>query len=305
MSRPLAVCLKSVHATSVPLRLDPSGRAIRADESPMAVNPADLAALGLALGLLGGAPERRVLALTVGPFAWEEPLRFALAAGASEALRVWNPAWPSGQWEGAVDGSAAHTRLAAEAAAEALRSTMGHDRPGLVLTGEASADAGHGCFGAFLAHALGAAFAHRAVALEPDGADWRVRVKLERGYTQEMALRAPAVVTVSAALPAPPYPSLPAWMASRTAIIRTERSALPYPTGTGMRLRAPVPRVKRYQVPEPSLNAEARIRAMVEQPTSSGGAVIAAEAGAEAQAEAILKLLGEKGYSNLRSLVNQ
>jgi hypothetical protein len=44
---------------------------------------------------------------------------------------------------------------------------------------------------------------------------------------------------------------------------------------------------------------------MVEQPTSSGGAVIAAEAGAEAQAEAILKLLGEKGYSNVRSLVNQ
>lgn len=292
MSATIAVCLKRVHMASVPLRLDRSGGAIRAEEAPAAANPADLAALAQAFRLRQAIGAARVLALTVGPAAWEEPLRLALAAGADEALRLWHPSWPEEHWRGALDGSAAHTQFAAEAAAEALAplGTM------LVLTGEASADGGHGCFGAFLAHALGAAYAHRAVTLEPDRQRWRARVKLERGYLQDMGLPAPAVVTISPSLPAPPYASLPAWMASRTARIRVERASLPYPVGPHTALRAPVPRVKRYTVPEASLDAESRIRAMVELPVSGGGALVQAEEGADAQARAILKLLREQGY---------
>jgi electron transfer flavoprotein beta subunit len=292
MGDTLAICIKRVHATSVPLRLEASGRAIRGEEAPASANPADLAALALALSLRAAGGDGRIVALTVGPAAWEEPLRLALAAGAEEAVRLWNPAWPEERWGGALDGSAAHTRLVAAAAAEAFSSL----RPALVLAGEASADGGHGCFGALLAHALGAAFAHRAVALAREGTGWRLRVKLERGYTQEMTLPAPAVVTVSPSLPPPGQASLPAWIASRGASIPTACPSLAYPPGADTALRAPVPRVKRYTVPDSTLDAESRIRAMVERPASGGGTLLGPEMGAEAQAEAILMLLAARDF---------
>jgi electron transfer flavoprotein alpha/beta subunit len=254
--------------------------------------------LALALMLRDATPGARVLAIAVGPKDWEEPLRHALAAGADAVLRLWNAAWPQGRWRGELDGSATHTQFVARAVAETLRGRGA----ALALSGESSLDGGHGSFGAFLAHALGASYAHRAVALGRDGdasptaPAWRARVKLERGYTQDLALASPAVVSVSAGLPPPPEAGLPAWMASRAAAIPAITAALPYPAAPPTQLRAPVPRVKRYVVPEPALNAEARIRAMVDQPLSGGGALLQAPEGADAQTEAALKLLEARGF---------
>lgn len=298
MSLTIAVCLKRNHDTTVGLRLDQAGRGIRAEEAPASRNPADLAALACALALRAHMPGARVLALAVGPREWEEPLRGALAAGADEALRLWNASWPLARFTGEVDGSASHTRFVAEAAAEVLR---GRVAP-LVLAGEASLDGTHGCFGAFLAYALGAAYAHRAVSIElvtgvaPQAAPWRVRVKLDRGFTQEMELISPAVVTVSASAATRSEAGLPAWMASRAARIPLQAPGLSYPAAPPTLLRAPVPRVKRYSVPDPALDAESRIRVMVEQPLSGGGARIDAEQGTQAQADAVLAMLAERGF---------
>lgn len=299
MSVTIAVCLKRVYDTSVRVRLEVTGRAIRAAEAAASTNSADLAALALALGLRASLPGAQVLALTVGPQEWEEPIRRALAAGADNVRRVWNPSWPSTRWSAELDGSAAHTRLVAESAAAALRDC----EPALVVTGESSMDGGHGCFGAFLAHALGASYAHRAASLEPvngsahEGRLWRARVKLERGFSQELTLNSPVVVSVFAGVPQPPAAPLPAWMASRAARIPVQASTAPYPSTPRTQLRAPVPRVKRYIVPDPALDAEARIRAMVDQPLSGGGALLQAEEGVEAQADAVIKLLQEKGFA--------
>jgi electron transfer flavoprotein beta subunit len=288
----IVVCLKPVQVPSARMRLDESARATHPGDAPFAVNPADLAALGLALSLDSGGTTVAVTALTVGPEFWEEPLRVALAAGARQALRVWNGEWPSERWQGAQDGSAAHTAFAARAAAEALTAHV----PDLVFTGESSLDSGHACFGAFLARFLGATYAHRTVALNRDDAGWRTRVKLERGYTQEMVLPEPAVLSVSAGLPQPPYPSLPAWIAARAEAIPLRSSPLRYPALPATALHPPHPRVKRFTVPGSTLDAESRIRAMVEQPMAGGGTILQAGESAATQAEAIVKLLREKGY---------
>ena len=95
-----------------------------------------------------------------------------------------------------------------------------------------------------------------------------------------------------------PYPSLPAWIASRTAEIPVIRVALPSvdsPTdGEGSTLRIPMPRVNSHSAPEGGLSAEERIGVMVGEQSGTGGGVLA-EGSPEAQAEAALALLKARG----------
>jgi electron transfer flavoprotein beta subunit len=305
----LCVCMKPVWRTDVPLRLDAGGHGPLPGEAQQVANAADLAALRLALHLrdeaAAGAGARaeaaaaprpgrlRVLALTVGPPAAEDVLREALAAGADEVLRVWGPAWPA--QPPAVDATAALTRAHAAAAAAAMRPR----RPLLVLAGERSADTGHECFGALLAAELGAAFAHRVTALRraagDAGAGWEASVRLERGYGQPLRLAPPAVVTVSAQLPRPPQAPLPAWLASRAAPVPLAAAdgAAPHPAHSALRI--PRPRVKPAPVPGRALSAEQRIQALVSLEAGGGGTVLV-EGTPREQAEAVLKLLRERGY---------
>jgi electron transfer flavoprotein beta subunit len=285
----LCVCIKPAWRTEVPLRLDAAGRGPRPAEALVAADPAALSALALALALRAAEPGVRVLALAVGPPAAEAVLREALAAGADEALRVWGADWPAAAPP--VDAGDGVTRAHAAAAAQALRSRA----PALVLAGERSADTGHEAFGAALAGELGAAFAHRCSELRRAGAGWQALVRLERGYGQPVALPEPAVATVSARLPRPAEASLPAWLAARAAAIPLFAAEGPPPQAGPGALRVPLPRTKRLPVPGAGLSAEERIRALVELPAQGGGTVLA-DASPEAQAEAVLALLRERGY---------
>ncbi len=291
----LCVCLKPVLRTEVPLRLDPAGAGVRAVEAQAVTNPADLAAVEQALALREGVGAGTgVLALTVGPPAADAVLREALALGCDAVLRVWHAAWPP--HAGALDGTARATRSAAEAAAAVL-----HDRtPALVLTGERSADAGHACFGAFLAHALAADFAHRVTRVAPAAqGGWEVVVRLERGYGQALALGTPAVVTVSAQGPRPAEAPLPAWISAQQTPVPVEAVGLAPAAAAETTLRIPVPRVKRYAVPPATLPAEARIQAMVAMEAGSGGTLLDARGSAtdrDAAVDAAVALLRERGY---------
>ena len=118
LSETIAVCLQLAHTTDIRIRLREDGRAFRAEEAAGAINPADLSALALGLSL--AADGGGLAAVTVGPEDWEAPLREALAAGAVQAVRVWNGAWPAEVWAGAIDGSAGHTAFCARMAASAL-----------------------------------------------------------------------------------------------------------------------------------------------------------------------------------------
>ncbi|HEX7928989.1 MAG TPA: hypothetical protein VF678_15440 [bacterium] len=287
----IVTCLKAIWRTDTALRLQNGDHALNPDGRHPVLNPADRAALGVALRLQASIPEAGIHAITVGPPTWEGILRDALAVGAAEATRVWQPDRTESETL-AVDGSADTTLINARAVAGVLRTLQ----PVLVLAGAASGDAGHGCFGAYLAEALGMAYAHAVTEVEAIPGGWRVVVELERGYTQRMDLPAPAVVTVPPHIAGPTEASLPALLRSRSASIRNVTVALPAPGHTTTTVRAPVPRVKRYTVPPATLNAEQRIQAMVTLPTGSGGVVVGAEQSPEQQAEAILGLLKSKGY---------
>ena len=285
----VVVCLKAATRTDIPLRLESRGSSVHLEEALPEAATRSLFPLHTALGLKKTAPAAKILAVSVGPPSCERLLREALALGADEVLRIWPERAVSGA---AVDGSTQTTHLMAGAAAEVLRPRG----PALTLCTDTSGDTGHECFGAFLADALGAAFAHRAVTLEPVAGTWRVAVKIERGYTQEMALQSPAVVTLAGRLENMPDPSLPAWLESLSAplpVVECAPFTTPRATTT---LRPPVPRVKRYGVPDGGLDAEGRIRTMVSQPAGGGGTVLGPEVPPEEQAAQAARLLREGGY---------
>ena len=319
----ICVCVKPVVCTDLPFRIGGAGGSIRTEDSLPGPNPADLAALETALELRSRLAEgARVLVVSVAeaePVFLESILRATLAAGADRVARIRlepsrsSPAENSegGPAAGLAEATAEATRRNARGAAEALRPMA----PRLILTGEKSADSGRGCFGAFLAHELGADFAHRVSRIDPIDGRWRVTARLEGGYGQEMVLgqqpvsqeaagrktvNLPAVVTIAGPPGKLPYPSLPAWIASRTAEIPVIRVAVPpAPSVAGevdSRLRVPMPRVKSYSAPEGGLSAEQRIGAMVGEETGAGGGAVFAEGSPEEQAEAALGLLKERGY---------
>lgn len=292
----IAVLLKTVWRTEIPLRLAEGGNTPMPEETPLGLNPADLAALGLALaaGLPAGAAQsarRRVVALTVAPPERDYPLRVALGQGAHEAIRVWGRGWPALLAEGA-DGSAVTTRFFAQAAAAAI-APLGAD---LVVSGERSSDTGHECFGAFLAHALGMAFAHRVDELEREGELWRVVARLGRGYRQEMSLPAPLVATVAPTPAGLPEPPLPAWLAALRAPVSLFEFPSPPPALPHTVVRPPIPRVMAQPVPGAGLDAEGRIRKLVELPAAGGGRVVGAEVAPARQAAEIVDLLRARGY---------
>jgi electron transfer flavoprotein beta subunit len=299
----LAVCLKAAWRTDVAVRLSASGNAVRPDGAEPGLTAPDSGALACALSLCrslrDGGRDVHVFALTVGPAVADGVLRTALAAGADEVLRVWPASWPRPSPPD-LDGSGTGTRIRARLAADALRGRLARG-PLLVLAGEASTDEGHAVFGAALAHALGLGFAHRATHLEAHADGWLARVKLERGYTQELPLEAAAVVTLAGPGPRLAEATWPAWLASRTApipVLETEPadpSRLGPPAATA--LRAPLPRVKRFRVPDSTQPAEVRIRALLGSSPQGGGAVVPASEGAERQAEAIVALLKQRGYA--------
>lgn len=287
------VFLKAVRRVEISARLDAEGRGPRPEEAPLALNPADAQALRVALAPAWVPPGRapRVIAVTVAPEERVFPLRLALAAGADAAIRVWGRDWPPDLAEG-HDGSANVTAAMGRAGAAAIAPL----RPGLVLTGERSADLGHECFGAYLAHELRAGFAHRVGELTPTDGGWEVVARLDRGYGQRMTLPAPLVATITAAGPPLPDPPLPAWLAALRREIPLVEPALPAPAPGQTTFRAPVPRVMAYALPDPGLDAEGRIRAMVTHPTGGEGRVLGAEIPPHEQAEALAALLREKGY---------
>jgi len=285
----IVVCLRPVVQTHLPLRLIEGGMGLRPADALLAPNPADLTALAVALRLRAEAGGNlRVVALTVGPAAWEEPLRLALGAGADEALRV---ARPGGEAP-PPDGSAATTAAAAAAAA----GVIGTLNAALVLTGDRSADLGHGCFAALLAHALGLPLALRAQALRGEGGGWVARAKLEAGYTQELRLAAPAVVALAPGPEAPPPASLPRWLAARAATIRVVPMPGPSAPGASTRLRAPVPRVRPYRVPDPDLPPDERIGALLAAPEGRAGRVLDADTDPAVQAAEAARLLAARGF---------
>src|SRR5215467_11751557 len=232
--------------------VDPLTGTVGADRRDCGPSQSDLAALEHALRL-AERWDAEVVAATVGPAEADAMLRDALAAGASQALRVEPASWTAGPRPAGLVGGGQES---AAALAGTLRQHCGV--PDLVLCGDRSADRGTGSFPAFLAAALGAAQALGVVRLEPqDGGVLQAHRRLDGGRREVLVVRPPAVVSVEAAGVRLRRAGLPATLASAQAAItvastpaaaaarririigahpfRPRPRELPVPTGTALR----------------------------------------------------------------------
>lgn len=189
----IIVCVARVpDVAEADIEIAPDGRGIEEQDLAWGINEWDNFAVEAALRLHeehGGT----VTVMTVGDEEDEEVLRRALAMGATDAVRLADPAF---------EGSdAAGIARILHAAIE--------DRPhDLVLTGAVTADGGSGHVGPMLAALLGLPHVSLATDLSADGAVARVRHEVEAGLERVVELDLPALVTVQTGLNEPRYVSI-------------------------------------------------------------------------------------------------
>lgn len=194
--------------------VDPLTGTVRADPRDRRPDRPALAALEHALRL-AERWDALVVAVAVGPADADAVLRDALAAGASEVLRVEPPAGHARPLSAELVGGRPDF---AAALAVALRQRYGV--PDLVLCGDLSPDRGTGSFPAFLAASLNVAQVLGVVRMKSDGSGMvRAERRLDGGRREVLRVPRPAVVSVEAAGVCPRRAGLRATLASGQATI--------------------------------------------------------------------------------------
>ena len=200
----IVVCVKETPSTEVPKRL---GSDLRLERNPgdTIINPFDEYTIEEGLRQqekLGGD----VIVLTMGPGATSDPMRRALAMGATSGVLVSDPALAGS------DVVATGRVLAA-----ALKK-IGAD---LVLFGQASADAAGGVLPSIVAEFMGAPLLSFATKVEVEGSTVTIEREAEVGYTKASATL-PALVSVAKAINNNPrYPSMKGIMSAKKKPIET------------------------------------------------------------------------------------
>ena len=250
------------------------------------VDPADSAALDLALQVKTRLSGAEIVLLHLGPEEAEAWLRDGLARGADRAVRVWDGTVPTAGAPGmAVVAAAAAKTLACD----------------LVLTGAAGSAYGSGQLGVLAARLLGYACVAQVVGLDGPAAEdggpsmasvgdigggpatghpstgpstLRLARGLAAGYVERAEVDLPAVWTVLPGAPKEFRAPLPAVLAAEEAEITVwELATLGVPAEDvraadhGLRhgsLRTPRPRLRPLAAPDPSLSAFDRIQALVQ-----------------------------------------
>ena len=202
----ICVCVEQT-PDSASVYVDPITGQVDSERFVRVLNPADACAVEAAIRLkeqAGGSIE----VLTLGPEDAEGALRAALAIGADAALRLWNS--QAAEW--------GPFSVAAALAAYLQSETAG---PDLILCGDASSDWSSGIVGPALAQQLDLpqVTGVMQLALLEDRMTLQVTRKLERGYRELLAAELPLLITVTADLNEPRYPSLPAHLAALQARI--------------------------------------------------------------------------------------
>ena len=188
------VAVKRVGELNADFAIDEEARSIADEHFEHELNEWDEAALEEALLLTERLGAGEVVAVTVGPEDAEDTLRRALAKGAHRGVRVWD--------ETLRDADPVTI-------ARVLAGVAAQETPDIVLTGAQSADLGHGATGSALARILGLPHAAVVLGVEWDGGDaMTVTRELEGGMRQQIALPAPALLTVQTGGNTPRYATM-------------------------------------------------------------------------------------------------
>jgi electron transfer flavoprotein beta subunit len=189
----IIVCVKQIHHVFGKTGRDYATNFISHHDEIRCINPLDIAALELALGVKDTQEETKVILLSLGPVIAEADLRRCLAMGADELCQIDN--------NESVDGWT-KSLLVADAAREL--------KADLVFCGEKSMDSGSGQIGPFMAYHLGVPFISRVtdITLQESGLPIRAERNCGRGKREIVECGLPAVFSAVLGPKIPRYPSL-------------------------------------------------------------------------------------------------
>ncbi len=194
----ICVCVKHVPDPNLPVQVDPATRRLIRDPKQSILDPADEYGVETALRLVeehGG----EVVAVTMGPLAAEDALRRAMAMGSDRAILVSDEALAGSDALGT---------------ARALAAAIRPEQPDLVICATESTDAYTGLLPGALAGLLDLPQLTFARAVSVEGSTVTVQRATETGY-QVIQATLPALVTVTASVGEPRYPSFKGLMAAK------------------------------------------------------------------------------------------
>lgn len=203
------VCVKQIPDPALPGELDPSTNTLKRD-GKLILDESDSYGVEMALQLVNTAGEGSVTLVSMAPNDEVSGLRTALAMGAEKAVLVSDPA---------LAGADALTT--AKVLAGAVGKAGDYD---LIIAGTESSDGYTGTVPEQLAEVLGLPSVGFAKTITVDGGTVKVDRQTEAGY-DEVSCSLPAVVSVTAGVVEPRYPSFKGIMAAKSKPVETVTAA--------------------------------------------------------------------------------
>lgn len=194
----VAVCVKQIPDPANPQSLNPDWTLSRSGE--LILDDSDAYGVEMALQLVEKAGGGEVTLVSMVPESQTKGLRQALAMGADKAILISDPALAGSDALGTAKVLAAAIRRAA---------------PDLVLTATESTDGYTGTIPVQIAELLDMPAVTFARRVEIDGSTLRAERQTEEGY-DEVTCPLPAVVSVTAGVVEPRYPSFKGIMAAKS-----------------------------------------------------------------------------------------
>jgi electron transfer flavoprotein beta subunit len=194
------VCVKQIPDPALPGTLDPSTKTLKRD-GKLILDESDSYGVEMALQLADKSGGGEVSLVSVAPNNETSGLRTALAMGAAKAVLVSDPA---------LQGSDALTT--AKIIAAAVQRLGGAD---LIITATESTDGYTGTVPEQVAALLDLPSVTFAKHVEIDGQTLKVNRQTEEGY-QEVTVPLPALISVTAGVVEPRYPSFKGIMAAKS-----------------------------------------------------------------------------------------
>ena len=201
----IVVCVKQIPDPSAPGALDPATNTLKRD-SKLILDESDSYGVEMALQLVATAGSGEVSLVSMAPNGEVSGLRTALAMGAARGILVSDPA---------LQGSDALTT--AKVLAAAITRLGGAD---LIIAGTESSDGYTGTVPEQIAEVLGLPSVTFAKHVEVAGSMLKVNRQTEAGY-DEVECPLPAVVSVTAGVVEPRYPSFKGIMAAKSKPVET------------------------------------------------------------------------------------
>src|SRR3954454_4073483 len=203
------VCVKQIPDPALPQSLDPSTKTLKRD-GKLILDESDSYGVEMALQLVGKAGGGEVSLVSMAQNGETSGMRTALAMGAVKGVLVSDPS---------LQGTDALTT--AKVLAAAVQKLGGAD---LVIAATESSDGYTGTVPEQLAEVLGLPSITFAKTVTIDGTDLKVNRQTEAGY-DEISCQLPALVSVTAGVVEPRYPSFKGIMAAKSKPVDTVTAA--------------------------------------------------------------------------------